>query len=66
MPIDFTFARRENPDHTIDLICELCFQTVVTTKSELDLIRGEQEHCCDPRIDPSVFQEEPRRRPRLL
>lgn len=52
------FARRENPDHTIDLICKHCFQTVVNTRNELDLIRAEQEHCCDPLFSPSVFQEE--------
>ena len=57
MPIDVGFARRENPDDTIDLICKRCFQTVVTTKNELALIRAEQEHCCDPRINSSEFIE---------
>ena len=52
------FARRENPDRTIDLICKSCFRTIVTSKNELDLIRVEQEHCCDPPIDPPAFQEE--------
>ena len=49
MPIVAGFARRENPDHTIDSICKSCFRTVATTKNEPALIRAEEEHFWTPR-----------------
>jgi len=58
MPIAAGFARRENLDHTIDSICKRCFRTIATSKDPADLVKAQEEHSCDPLIDPSVFQEE--------
>ena len=52
------FSRRENPDHTIDLICRRCFRTVVTTKSLEVLDDAEREHSCDARVDSVTHQDE--------
>jgi hypothetical protein len=58
MPIITGFARRENPDHTIDSICKLCFRTIAKSKNAFDLIRAEEEHCCSSGMDTSPDEEE--------
>ena len=43
------FARRRNPDSSIDSICARCFRTVAsTTGSEEELDADEKSHVCDP------------------
>ena len=45
-----TFARRYNPNGTVDSICPRCFQTIATVKDEAEFSRFEQEHVCDPHV----------------
>src|ERR1700746_2564233 len=40
------FAKRRNPDGTMDSICLNCFRTVATCTDELELIELEKEHRC--------------------
>ena len=42
------FARRKNPDKSIDSICTACFQTIASEDLEGDLIAHEERHACDP------------------
>jgi hypothetical protein len=42
LPVAAGFARRENPDHTIDLVCKRCFRTVAASKCAADLDSVEQ------------------------
>jgi hypothetical protein len=46
MPIQVYFARRFNPNSTIDSICLNCYQTVATERYEADLIAADQAHVC--------------------
>ena len=41
------FARRLNPDKSIDSICTKCFQTIASEDSESELIAHEIRHSCD-------------------
>jgi hypothetical protein len=43
LPVAAGFARRENPDHTIDLVCKRCFRTVAASKCAADLDSVEQK-----------------------
>lgn len=40
------FARRTNPNHTIDSICTNCYLTVATAEDELLLQIAESTHQC--------------------
>jgi len=40
------FAKRRNPDGTMDSICLNCFRTVATSTDELKLIEFERDHQC--------------------
>jgi len=44
------FARRSNPDGTVDSICSRCFQTPASVSDETELPKLEQEHTCAPAI----------------
>ncbi len=44
-----TFARRSNPDGTVDLICGKCYVTIATSKWSVELDRAEKTHVCDAR-----------------
>ena len=42
------FAKRRNPDGTMDSICLNCFRTVATCTDQLELIEFEKDHRCMP------------------
>jgi hypothetical protein len=42
------FARRANPDSTIDLICTKCFQTIAQGKNDMNVEDVLKKHKCEP------------------
>lgn len=42
------FARRENSDSTVDLICTRCFQTIAHGSNEKAFEDARKNHKCDP------------------
>jgi hypothetical protein len=42
-----SFARRRNPDSTIDSICTKCYQTIACGQSDSSLASAEENHLCD-------------------
>jgi hypothetical protein len=46
-----SFARRRNPDSTIDSICTRCYQTIASGDSEASLATAEEGHSCDPNCE---------------
>jgi hypothetical protein len=47
-PEAISFARRLNPNSSIDSICVRCYQTIATSRCEDDLAVPERTHVCDP------------------
>jgi hypothetical protein len=43
-----SFARRHNPDTSVDSICTRCYQTVANSQKVDDLDCEELRHVCDP------------------
>ena len=42
-----SFARRRNPNATIDSICRRCYATVATAQTDAELDIADQSHICD-------------------
>jgi hypothetical protein len=50
-----SFARRHNPDRTVDSICTRCYQTIGREHNEDTLNSAEQHHSCDPNCERLLF-----------
>jgi hypothetical protein len=46
-----SFARRRNPDSSVDSICATCYQTIASSESDLTLSNAEESHRCDPNAE---------------
>ena len=44
------FVRRRDDDWTIHSYCSRCFATVADSQSAAEVIAGEEQHQCDPRL----------------
>lgn len=42
-----SFARRRNPDSTVDSICTRCYQTIASAQNAAFLTGAEEAHLCD-------------------
>jgi len=42
------FPHRLNRDGSFDSICAVCLVTVASVREEVELVRHEQDHACDP------------------
>ena len=53
-----SFARRRNPDSTVDSICTRCYQTIASGDSEASLATAEEGHSCDPNCEYNWVHQE--------